>query len=149
MSNARTMLCRLYLAIAAVALVATWRQNLAFMKDAGLSLPDGFVQFWPALLANRATISITVDIFLFTLAATIWMVLEARRVGVRNVWLYVLFAITIAISVTFPLFLYARERRLATLEPAATEPRPTSGDKAGLAFLTLGTVAFAAWCTLR
>jgi hypothetical protein len=143
------MLCRLYLALAAIALVATWRQNLAFQSERGLSLPETFVQFWPALLANRATISITVDIFMFVLAAVIWMVLEARRLQIRYVWLYVVFAITIAISVTFPLFLYARERRLAVVEAGGTEPKPTAGDKAGLAFLTVGTIAFAAWCTLR
>lgn len=60
------------------------------------------------------------------LAAVIWMVLEARRVGVRFVWLYVLFAMTIAISVTFPLFLVARERRLATRGDTDTEPAPAA-----------------------
>jgi hypothetical protein len=80
---------------------------------------------------------------------SVWMVLEARRLQVRNVWLYVLFAITIAISVTFPLFLYAREHRLAALQAASTEPQPSTSDKLGLGFLTVGTVAFALWCTLR
>jgi hypothetical protein len=139
-----------YLAIAVVALIATWRQNLAFMAERGA----GFTDFWLALLVNRATISITVDLFLFALAAVVWMVLEARRLQIRRVWLYVLFGITVAISVTFPLFLIARERRLAALAAdaiarTATEPAASAGDKAGIAFLTLATLAFAAWCTLR
>lgn len=145
MSSARRTLCGLYLAIAVVALIATWRQNLAFMAESGA----GFVDFWLALLVNRPAISITVDIFLFALAAVVWMVLEARRLQVRMVWLYVLFGITIAISVTFPLFLIARERRLAALEAAATEPAPSGSDKLGIAFFTVATFAFAAWCTLR
>jgi len=154
MSSARRTLCGLYLAIAVVALIATWRQNLAFMAESGASGVQGFVEFWPALLVNRPTVSITVDIFLFALAAVVWMVLEARRLQVRMVWLYVLFGITIAISVTFPLFLIARERRLAALEAAATlsatnEPAPSTGDKLGIAFFTIATFAFAAWCTLR
>lgn len=149
MSSARKLLCNVYLACAGVALIGTWRQNIAFMQELGLSFPDGFVQFWPALLANRATISITVDIFMVFVAAAIWMVLEARRLQLRWVWLYVLFGILVAISVTFPLFLFARERRLAELNAAGTEPAPTPADTLGLGLLTVGTVAFAAWCTLR
>jgi hypothetical protein len=149
MSSARRALCGLYLAIAVVALIATWRQNLAFTADIGASLPESFAQFWPALLVNRATMSITVDIFLFSLAAIVWMVLEARRLQVRFVWLYVFFGITVAISVTFPLFLVARERRLAALAAAATEPAPSASDKLGIAFFTVATFAFAIWLTLR
>jgi len=148
-SNARTLLCRLYLACSAIALLGTWRQNLAFQAERHLSLPETFAQFWPALLENRATVSITVDIFMFALAAVIWMVLEARRLQIRFVWLYVLFGILVAISVTYPLFLYARERRLAVLEAASTEPQSTTPDKLGIAFLGIGTVAFALWCTFR
>ena len=55
----------------------------------------------------------------------------------------------VAISVTFPLFLFARERRLAAGEPAATEPAPTLADKLGLGLMTAGTVALCLWCTLR
>jgi hypothetical protein len=43
------------------------------------------------------------------------MVLEARKLGIRWVWAYVVFGVLIAISVTFPLFLIARERRLAAI----------------------------------
>jgi hypothetical protein len=149
MSSARTRLCAFYLAVAVLALVGTWRQNLAFMREVGVGLAEGFAAFWPALLANRATVSITIDIFLFGLAATVWMVLEARRVGVRFVWLYVLFGFLIAISVTFPLFLVARERRLAAIDADATEPTPSLGDKLGLAVLSAGMLAFTLWCTLR
>jgi len=40
------------------------------------------------------------------------MVAEARRLGIRFVWIYVVLGLLIAISVTAPLFLVARERRL-------------------------------------
>jgi len=149
MTTARSRLVGIYLAIAALALVGTWRQNLAFMADPAVGFANGFVAFWPALLVNRATISITVDIFVFALAAVIWMVLEARRLGMKGVWLYFFFGMTIAISVTFPLFLAARERRLAALGAADTEPRPSASDRAGLVVLGLSVAAFTLWCTLR
>lgn len=58
--------------------------------------------------------SLTVDILLFFLAAMILMVIEARKHGVKYVWLYIAGGFAIAISVTFPLFLIARELRMGT-----------------------------------
>ena len=141
MSRPRTLLGAVYLVIAAVALIATWRQNIGFMFERELDFAHGFVEFWPALLANRATISISVDLFLMALAGMIWMVLEARRIGLRWVWLYVFFGITVAISVTFPLFLYARERKLAQ------EPSATLVEVLALAVLTLSTLGLGLWST--
>jgi hypothetical protein len=149
MSRARQSLCGVYLACAVIALIGTWRQNLAFQHEQGLSLSETFVQFWPALLANRATVSITVDIFMLGLAVVVWMVLEARRLAMRGVWLYVLFGFLVAISVTVPLFLFARERRLAALADVASEPKPTAGDVLGLFVLSAGMVGFTVWCTFR
>jgi small-conductance mechanosensitive channel len=119
------------------------------MAEAHVDFFTGFAAFWPALLVSRPTISITVDIFLFVLAAVIWMVLEARRLQMRWVWLYVLFAIVIAVSVTFPLFLAARERKLAALGATDTEPAPALRDKLGLTLLGVGTLIFSVYCTLR
>ena len=45
------------------------------------------------------------------------MVAEARKHSIRFVWLYVLLAFVTAISVTFPLFLIARELRIAKVDP--------------------------------
>ena len=42
--------------------------------------------------------------------------LEARKHGIKFVWLYVLGGWVIAISVTFPLFLIARELRMGASE---------------------------------
>jgi hypothetical protein len=141
MSRTRTALCGTYLVVAGLALVACWRQNIAFMNQAGTDLLQGFVAFWPALSANHATTSITIDIFLFGLAAIVWMVLEARKLGIRWVWLYVVLSFAIAISVMVPLFLFARERRLQELDeqPGAA----TGGDVAGLAIVGVPIVLFA------
>ena len=54
---------------------------------------------------------------LFFLAAAAFMVLESRRLGIRWVWAYVILGVLIAISVTFPLFLIARELRIGRTEP--------------------------------
>jgi amino acid permease len=109
MTTNRRILCGVYATISAVALVATWSQNLAYLHS-----PGGFLtSFLGDLKVNAASRSITVDILLFFLAAAIFMVREARRLRVPYVWAYIVGGMLIAISVTFPLFLIARERKLA------------------------------------
>lgn len=144
MTRRGTWLSTFYVCLAVIAFVTCWRQNLLFMQDAGVDLATGFVVFWPALLANHATTSITVDIFLVCVAAMTWMVIEARRLGIRFVWVYILLSFPIAISVMFPLFLVARERALAG---RGTEPEPALGvgDAIGLAVIGVPIVGFALW----
>ena len=91
--------------------------------------------------------SITVDIALFMLAASVFLILEARRLGIRFAWLYIVLGLLVAISVTFPLFLIARERRLAV--------RRGDGDildarrRIGLALLGVASAIFSLWTILR
>jgi hypothetical protein len=59
---------------------------------------------------------LSADIVLFFLAAGILMVIEARKHGVKYVWAYIAGGFAIAISVTFPLFLIARELRVGRSE---------------------------------
>ena len=106
-------LCAVYAAIAMAALIATWSQNVAYLDDPANFIP-AFLQDSKVTPASR---SLTVDILLFFLAAAIFMVLEARKHGIKFVWVYIAGGFLIAISVTFPLFLLARELRLAKTDP--------------------------------
>ena len=75
------------------------------------------------------------------LAVAILMVIEARRVGVKFVWAYIIGAFAIAISVAFPLFLIARELRLEKSD--ATLLRPV--DTILLALVAIVTLAITIW----
>lgn len=107
-------LCVFYGLVATVALVATWGQNLAYFQGAQgpASLLGALAAFIDDTRVNPAGRSITVDIALLTLAGSTFMILEARRLGIRFVWAYILLGFLVAISVTFPLFMVARERHL-------------------------------------
>ena len=98
--------------------------------------------------ANPASRSITVDIGFFLLAASAFMVIEARRLAVRYVWLYVLLALLVAASVAFPLFLIARELRLAQAKQPDAPWSLTTSDFAGLALLT-ALVSVLSWFVLH
>ena len=137
MTISRKMLCGFYAVIAVAALIATWTQNVAYLPKGAGFLKD----FALDLRANPGTRSISVDIALFMLAAVVFMVIEARRHGIPYVWAYVLGGMLVAISVTFPLFLIARERKLAGADRASLKPL----DAVGLGIFTamvLGLVIF-------
>lgn len=133
-----------YTLIAVVALVATWSQNLFYFT------PDesdpGFA-FLDATRVNPASRSITVDLGLLLLAAVAFMIIEARRLGVRFVWLYIVFGFMIAISVTFPLFMIARELRIAKAPDVGGAWAVKAVDVAGILVVTAAIAGFS-WFVL-
>jgi hypothetical protein len=141
-SLSRKTLCLVYGFLGLLALAGTWANNLAYLH---LGLVGANVRFWQETFANPASRSITVDILFLTLAAVVWMLLEARRLGMRWVWLYVVFGFLVAISFTFPLFLIHRERTLAAREPGAPAGALKPMDLVGLVILGGGSV----WYALR
>jgi Protein of unknown function DUF2834 len=148
MPRARLLLCIYYAVIAVVALVGTWGHNVAYLVP-GEGPLTGFanatLRFWPATLATPASTSITVDLGMLTLAISVWMLLEARRLRVALPWLYVIGGLLVAISVTAPLFLIARERRLAARAEAAEELGLGHLDVLGLFMLGGAAIVFALW----
>jgi hypothetical protein len=131
------VLCAVYGVIAAAALIATWTQNAAYFDN-----PGGFLlDFFNDSKVTPASRSLTVDIVLFFLAAAILMVIEARKHGVRFVWAYIVGGLAIAISVTFPLFLIARELRIGRTET----PRLGAVDSVLLAGLAVASAVMTIW----
>lgn len=139
MTAQQKLLCAFYGVIALAALGATWSQNLQLMAP-GMGPLDPFSVFVEQTRVNAASRSITVDIAFFLLAATAFMVIEARRLGVRFVWLYVLLSFLIAVSVTFPLFMIAREMRIAAAPDTPAKWVLTATDVIGLALVSAAVI---------
>ena len=116
-------LCATYLFIALAALVGTWSQNLMFMAEPG---HDSALAFIEACFANRAATSITIDLLLLGVSAFVFMGVETKRLDIRFYWLYVGASFLIAISVVFPLFMIARQRRIAALRAAPGLDQPSA-----------------------
>jgi Terpene cyclase DEP1 len=142
MSVSRRVLCAAYGVIAVLAVIGTWGNNLPYLQS-------GFAAFWQDTLANPASRSITVDIFFLTLVVFVWMVLEARRLAMRGVWLYLIFGMLVAISVTVPIFLINRERAMAAAKPLDAAGSLHAADVAGLAAVGLGAIAYAVLTLLQ
>lgn len=138
MTISRNALCVVYALIGLVALVGTWGNNIAYL-DMGLAAAN--LHFWQQTLVNPASRSITVDILLLGLAAITWMFLEARRLSMRGVWIYVLASVFIAISAAVPAFLIHRERVLAARDGSASAGTLSVAEL--LALVVLGGVMLA------
>jgi Terpene cyclase DEP1 len=136
------VLCVVYAVIAIGALVATWTQNTAYLH-AGIA--RFFTDFLTGVEVTPASRSIACDILYFFLAAAVFMVIEARKHGIRFVWAYILAGMCIAISVAFPLFLIARELRTGMSE----EPRVRAVDTILLVALAVAFAALTSWIDTR
>ncbi len=124
MPRSRRLLCAGYAAAATLALAGTWRQNVAYIHQdenpiAGFALAT--VRFWQDTFANPASRSITIDLGMLLVPLFALMIMEARRLSIRFVWLYIVFGLLVAISAAFPLFLIARERTLASRGESSSE----------------------------
>jgi hypothetical protein len=84
---------------------------------------------------------VTADIHLFGLSAAILMVVEARRYNFRFVWGHIVAAILVPVSLTFPLFLIARELRMNDSEA----PRIRATDTILLMLLAVGMLGLTIW----
>jgi len=102
--------CAIMGLMSAAALYLTWSNNLLFFAQPDNGGVAGFIR---DAFANPAAASLGWDLTILAVVVCTLMVQEARRWGVRWVWAYVFFSMTVAISVVFPLFLIARQRRIA------------------------------------
>lgn len=104
-----------YLVLAVAGLIGTWAFNLMEIAQA--------VDFIGDLLnSGPAVSSISVDLLVVAIAGCVFIVVEARRLGMRFGWLYVVLAGVTALAFTFPLFLAMRERRLSQVTTGALPP---------------------------
>jgi len=99
----------MFLELAILGAVAPYIFFFQFFGSEGLA-----GNFLGALYANGAAGGIATDLFISSLVFWLFLFPEARRVGVKRPWVYVVVNLLIGLSCAVPLFLWARER--ATLQ---------------------------------
>ena len=94
-----------YLLLAVAGLIGTWWFNLVAII--------GMRDYLGDLVSSGPSVSsITVDLLVVAVAGSVFIIVEARRLGMRFGWLYVVGSVLTAFAFTFPLFLAMRQRRL-------------------------------------
>ncbi len=106
---------RVFALTAVVGVFVTWYFNVQFMLETG-----GFSlgEFVSASYANYASSSISNDLLVVVFTFLFWSYAEAKRLGMKHWWLYVVATFGLAIAFAFPLFMLMRERALLRQPPA-------------------------------
>ncbi|MGV8858453.1 DUF2834 domain-containing protein [Rhodoglobus sp.] len=91
-----------------VGLIGTWIFNALAIVQMRDYLGDWFG-------SGPAVNSLGVDLLVVAVAGSILIIIEARRLGMKRAWLYIVLSGITAFAFTFPLFLAMRERKLVEL----------------------------------
>lgn len=75
-----------------------------------------FLEFFASGFVNPGAAFLTVDALVCGTAFLCWMIPEARKLGMRHWWVYIVLTLGVAFAVAFPFFLLMRERRLSQTE---------------------------------
>lgn len=141
MTISRKALCVAYALIGLLAFVGSWGNVFGLVGQLGFW--NGTIRFWQDTMVNESSRFITADLLFLGLTVVIWMVLEARRLKMPGVWIYVVAGLLIAISLTVPLFMIQRERRLAALAPTSPAGTIATADGAGILAMALVATIYA------
>jgi hypothetical protein len=97
-----------YLFLSVLSVALTFSQLIPFMKEHGgdmvLLFRQGFETYGAGFL--------TMDLLGVALAATVFIVVEGRRLKMRKLWLPIVSIFAVGISLALPMFLYMREIHL-------------------------------------
>lgn len=89
--------------------------------------PFGVIRnFMRDALTNPAAQFIYADLFLIWAALAGFMVVEARRHGIRHVWAYIIGAPALALCASFTAFMYVRQLKIAAAGAGAPSPAPAA-----------------------
>lgn len=92
---------RIYFVLAALGLITAWWLN-------GIASLGG-QDYLKAWFGSAVDWVLSVDLLIVGIATAVFMISEARRLGMKRVWLYFLLSGITAMAFTFPLFMAFRE----------------------------------------
>jgi predicted alpha/beta superfamily hydrolase len=106
----RTGRARLYFLFSALGLITAWYFNAVAVME-----QQDYLAAW---FGTSVDWVLSADLLVVAMAVVSFMIFEARRLGMRRVWIYFVVSAFTAMAFTFPLFMAMRERRLQQLELA-------------------------------
>ena len=101
-----------YLAAAAIGLIGTWYFNVA-----SFAANESYLGGW---FASAASSSAAIDVLVVAITASVFYVVEGRRLGMRHAWIFIPLTFAVAAAFAIPLFLALRERALRRARASVT-----------------------------
>jgi hypothetical protein len=103
--------------LAVLAVIGGWYYNIQYYLQAGDEF--GWIDWMQRCFVNPAAASAFMDLTFAYIITSMFMIIEARRIGMRAGWVYVVVAIWISLGFAIGLFLLMRERHFRKLGAAA------------------------------
>lgn len=100
----------IYLLLSILGAVLPMISNFNFALDYGFTFD--IVKFIQLASDNPASESISRDLLIGASAVFIWIINEAKKLKMKNMWVVYLGTFLIAFAFSAPFFLYLRERRI-------------------------------------
>jgi hypothetical protein len=97
----------IYLVAAIIGLLFPYYFLFFFLRENGLDISLLLQQ----LFENRISTFFAIDLILSIIVFWFYMYSEAKKLQMKNWWLYILASLTVGLSFALPLFLYFRERQ--------------------------------------
>ena len=96
-----------FLILSIIGLITAWVFN-------GIASVTGqnYLDAWFGLAVDWV---LSLDILIVAITGSAFMIFEARKLGMKRVWLYIMLSGVTAFAFTLPLFLAMREKKLAAL----------------------------------
>ncbi len=98
----------IYLLLCVIGTILPYSQFIPFFAEHGLDLS----LFVGSAFVNYASSGIAFDAIVTGLAVIALILVEGRRLGMKNLWLPIASIFTVGMSLGLPLFLYMREDAL-------------------------------------
>ncbi len=98
-----------YLGFSVLGFFIPWYYNMQFMMTGETFTPQKFIS---AGMVSPLASSLTTDFMICASALFTFIIVESRRLKMKNMWVIYVSTFLIAIAFAAPLFLYLRERKL-------------------------------------
>ena len=102
-----------FLILSIIGLITAWAFN-------GIASVTG-QNYLDAWFGSAVDWVLSLDLLIVAIAGSAFIIFEARKLGIKRVWLYIALSGITAFAFTFPLFLAVRERKLAQLAAGCLE----------------------------
>ncbi len=104
-----TPIMYVYLGLCVLGFFIPWYYNLQFMMTGETFTPQKFIA---AGMVSPLASSLTTDFMICASAFSTFIIIESRRLKMKNMWIIYISTFLIAIAFAAPLFLFMRERKL-------------------------------------
>jgi uncharacterized membrane protein len=102
-----------FLVLSLVGLITAWVFNAL-----GVMQQESYLEAW---FQTPFDWVLSLNLLIVAVAGSAFMIFEARKLGMKRVWLYIVLSGVTAFAFTFPLFLAMREGKLQQLEAATNQ----------------------------